>query len=169
MAKYIILALIGVGLLVFPFKKLMNKKAAIPFRIGGAVLIAIAVIWYFAPRGKGSLFAEEGIGSGEGAYDAATESTETSGTEIAKEDVEIVVSEQTGDVIVRVAEDLVYYGDFLCEETDILKSLLEETDLNGRDLILVDDYAYAYLYHEVEDVLEELSITPVRRTAGEEE
>ncbi|MBQ7505963.1 MAG: hypothetical protein IJT05_01420 [Lachnospiraceae bacterium] len=169
MAKYIILGALGVLLLVFPLKRVKKKSIVIPVRVVGGVLLAAALIWYFAPRGKNSIFGEAGIGSGVGAYDASTESTEETGTELDDKEIELVVSEASGDLTVTVRETEVYYDQHLCEDMETLKTLLEGTDLTGRELYLADDYAVANVYHEVERVMEELSLNPIRIMAEERE
>lgn len=162
--------IIAILLILIPFRKWMKRRYAILFKLAAFAMIAVCLVYWFAPHGSGSVFSEAGIGESEGPENSATESdgTESEVPGIKLEELSTEFTET--DVTITISGKEITIGDYFCESIDHFYAVLEQTDLSDKEITLADDYAVASVYHAVSDALTERgwSFTERRIEEGDE-
>lgn len=168
MAGKILIILLILVLLFVAYVLLRSRIPAIRFFIekmsGAAVILSVLLIAVvivllvkvlLSPEGKNSVFAEKETAYEKGNAEEEIAISETEGEKAGFSISDALSGNRTGDrtVFVTVREDTVTVGNTLFTDTDGFFTAMESIREDLEAVCLVDDYARADIYHEVETFL----------------
>lgn len=116
----------------------------------GISLLLLLALPVFAMLYFTGIFGGDGFGLGSGIVNEFDNMNSTAGTGAGTE------AEAVSNIIaIRIEETKIYFGDELCDSTDVLKQKITETS-SSKEYELIHDNAIKSVYDEVIKVLSEL-------------